>query len=96
MVWEHCLQLVINLIVGMAMALPRGYNRCHLIWIKSLSAHFQLLEVYTQDEVEQRFRGSRGLAVHRLVLEWAAKDGHGEMVLKRFQNIHGRQARYAN
>jgi hypothetical protein len=55
MVWEHRLQeLVINLIVGTAMALPRGYNRSRLIWIESLSAHFQLLEVYTQDEVKQK------------------------------------------
>jgi hypothetical protein len=82
MVWEHRIQLIVNLIVGTAMALPRGYNRSRLISIKSLGAHFQLLEVCTQDEVEQRFRGSRGLAVHCLVLEWAAKGGHGEMVLK--------------
>jgi hypothetical protein len=47
-----------------------------------VGAHFQLLEVYTQDEVEQRFWGSRGLAVHHLVLEWAAEVGHGKMVLK--------------
>jgi hypothetical protein len=78
------------------MALPRRYQRTSFISIESLGAHFQLLKVCTQDEVEQRFRGSRGLAVHRLVLEWAAEVGHGEMVVKRFQNIQRRQARYAD
>jgi hypothetical protein len=82
MVWEHCLHLVVNLIVGTAMALPRGYNQSRLISIKSLCAHFQLLEVCTQDKVEQRFKESRRLAVHCLVLEWAAKGGHSKMVLK--------------
>ena len=93
MVLEHHIQLVVNLIVGTVMALPRGYNRSRLISIESFDAYFQLLEVCTQDEVEQRFRGSRVLAVHRLVLEWAAEVGHGEMVVKRFQNIQRRQAR---
>jgi hypothetical protein len=82
MVWEHCLQLVINLIVGTAMALPRGYNPLRLISIKSLGAYFQLLEVCTQDKVGQRLWGSRGLAIYCLVLEWAAKGGHGKLVLK--------------
>jgi hypothetical protein len=82
MVWEHCLQLAVNLIVGTAMALPRGYNQLRLISIKSLGAHFQLLEVCTQDKIEQRFWGSRGLAIHCLVLEWAAKGDHGKIVLK--------------
>jgi hypothetical protein len=82
MVWEHRLQLVVNLIVGTAMVLPRGYNRSRLISIESLGAHFQLLEVCTQGEVETRFRGSRGLAVHYLVLEWAAEVGHVQMVVK--------------
>jgi hypothetical protein len=54
-----------------------------LILIERLGAHFQLLEVCTQDKVEERFWGSRGcLAVHCLVLECAAKVSHGEMVLK--------------
>jgi hypothetical protein len=82
MVWKHHLQLIVNLIVGTAMALPQGFNQSRLISIKSLSAHFQLLEACTQDEVKQWFWGSRGLTVHCLVLEWAAKGGHGEMVLK--------------
>jgi hypothetical protein len=68
MLWEHHLQLIMNLIVGTAMALPRCYQRVSLISMKSLSAHFQLLEVCTQDEVE-RFWGSRGLAINHLVLE---------------------------
>jgi hypothetical protein len=80
-VWKHDLQLVVNLIVRTAMALPRRYQRTSLISIKSLGAYFQLLEVCTQNEVEQRFWGSRGLAVHGLVLGSAAKVGHGEMVL---------------
>jgi hypothetical protein len=53
-----------------------------LISIESLGAYFQLLEVCTQDEVKQRFWGSRGLAIHCFVLEWAAKVGHGKTVLK--------------
>jgi hypothetical protein len=67
----------------MAMALPRCYKKLlHLISIKSLNAYFHLLEVCTQDKVKQRFWGSRGLAIHHFVLEWAANNGHGEMVLK--------------
>jgi hypothetical protein len=81
-VWEHHLQLVVNLIVGTAKTLPGRYQRARLISIESLSAHFQLLKVRTQDKVKQRFWGSRGLAIHCLDLEWAAKVGHGEMVLK--------------
>jgi hypothetical protein len=53
-----------------------------LISIKSLNAYFQLLEVCTQDEVEQGFWGSRGLAVHHLALEWPAKVSHWEMDFK--------------
>jgi hypothetical protein len=82
MVWEHYLQLFVNPIVGTAMALPRRYQRASLILIERLGAHFQLLEVCTQDKVKERFWGSRGLAIHCLVLECAAKVGHGEMVLK--------------
>jgi hypothetical protein len=47
-----------NLIIHTAMALPRRYQRTSLISIESLGAYFQLLKVCTQDEVEQRFRGS--------------------------------------
>jgi hypothetical protein len=82
MVWEHHLQLIVNLIVGTAMVLPRRYQRASLILIKRLSAHFQLLELCTQDEIKEMFWGSRGLAIHCLVLECAAEVGHGEMVLK--------------
>jgi hypothetical protein len=64
------------------MVLPRWYNRWRLILIESLNAYFLLLEVCTQDEVQQRFWGSRGLAIHHLVPEWAAEVGRGEMVLK--------------
>jgi hypothetical protein len=54
------------------------YNQLRLILIESLNAYFQLLEVCTQDaEVPLR-----GLAIHHLVSEWAAKVGHGKMVLK--------------
>jgi hypothetical protein len=82
MVWEHHLQLVVNLIVGTAMALPGRYQLASLILIERLGAHFQLLEVCTLNEVEERFWGSRGLTIHCLVLECAAKVGHGEMLLK--------------
>jgi hypothetical protein len=67
-----------------------------LILIESLDAYFQLFEVCNQDEVEQRSRGSRDLAVHHLVLEWAAKVGHGKMVLKQFQKIQTKQAQYTD
>jgi hypothetical protein len=52
MVWEHHLQLIVNLIVDTAMASPRGYQRSGLISIEILKAHFQLLEVCHQDEVK--------------------------------------------
>jgi hypothetical protein len=69
------------------MALPRRYQQTSLILIESHGAYFQLMELCTQDEVKRRFWGSRGVAVHRLVLEWAAKVGHCEMLSKQFQNV---------
>jgi hypothetical protein len=41
---EHHLQLIANLIVDMAMASPRGYERSGLISIESFGVYIQLLE----------------------------------------------------
>jgi hypothetical protein len=77
----------------MAMASPRGYERSGLISIESFGVYIQLLEWWTQDEVKQRFRWSRCLAVHRLAVEWVAEVGHCEVSRNDFKIIQTRQAR---